>query len=533
MVSPLPTSPANRTYRIGEWTLDVACHRLRRGEQERVLEPKELTVLVLLADAAPALVATEELLAAAWPHSMVVSNAVHQVISRLRSALDDDARAPTYIETLPKCGYRLIARVEPPDGPSARDAALQLEDRARSKAAWRGVALMLAAGVAALVVISSSGWFGSADSTRSPVGPLGSTVVAVPPFSSPDSHERAGTAFRDELLRRLSRIASLTVLPALDPHAEPPPRVLSGSVRPIADDRLQVSVHLAARPGGRLLWFESFDMPAVGSSPEKVEAVERVARATKMFLDPLRHRLFGITRDRDEVAVSAFLLGMLELHQADAESFAAAISHFDQSLRLDPEFAAPWYGKAVAYRNYSNYGKLSRRDAWQQIRILTQRGLAADDTLPLGMALKADLALYDGRFEEAHRLIRRLEAAHPGPLVAFHHAICGRLEKALQVAERAVESDPELTWAAYSRVMVLWLAGRHGEALAAMGRYEEAVRWLQRGYQMDPIEFLWFRQMPLPGLPEMRRHPAFVDLMARTVGSPETCPAADLEGRLD
>jgi hypothetical protein len=101
------------------------------------------------------------------------------------------------------------------------------------------------------------------------------------------------------------------------------------------------------------------------------------------------------------------------------------------------------------------------------------------------------------------------------------------------VAERAVESDPELTWAAYSRVMVLWLAGRHGEALAAMGRYEEAVRWLQRGYQMDPIEFLWFRQMPLPGLPEMRRHPAFVDLMARTVGSPETCPAADLEGRLD
>jgi hypothetical protein len=50
---------------------------------------------------------------------------------------------------------------------------------------------------------------------------------------------------------------------------------------------------------------------------------------------------------------------------------------------------------------------------------------------------------------------------------------------------------------------------------------------LARGYEVDPWEFLWWRQMPHPGMAEVRQHPSFKALMDRTVGFPASCPAAD------
>src|SRR5690606_18642573 len=74
----------------------------------QVLDPKELAVLLLLAERAPGAVSTDELLDHVWPGVVVGDNVVHQVITRLRRALGDDARRPRYIETLRKRGYRLL-----------------------------------------------------------------------------------------------------------------------------------------------------------------------------------------------------------------------------------------------------------------------------------------------------------------------------------------------------------------------------------------------------------------------------------------
>jgi DNA-binding winged helix-turn-helix (wHTH) protein len=44
-----------------------------------------------------------------WQDTIVGENALDQVIARLRRALDCSVREQSCIETLPRCGYRLIA----------------------------------------------------------------------------------------------------------------------------------------------------------------------------------------------------------------------------------------------------------------------------------------------------------------------------------------------------------------------------------------------------------------------------------------
>lgn len=104
------TAPDARVH-IGEWELDLGDQRLHRGSHQRRLNPKELNVLLHLAEAAPSLVTTEALLARSWSNRVVSDGAVYQTICRLRRALGRCSDGTASIETLPKRGYRLTAPV--------------------------------------------------------------------------------------------------------------------------------------------------------------------------------------------------------------------------------------------------------------------------------------------------------------------------------------------------------------------------------------------------------------------------------------
>ena len=96
---------------IGEWRVEARAGRLQRDGSERALEPKVMDLLVLLAVSAGAVVTREEIFATLWPDTVVGEDTLARVVSKLRKALDDDPKAPRYIETISKRGYRLIAQV--------------------------------------------------------------------------------------------------------------------------------------------------------------------------------------------------------------------------------------------------------------------------------------------------------------------------------------------------------------------------------------------------------------------------------------
>lgn len=102
----MPTD--NPIITIGAWEFDPAVGRLRAGDTLVELEPKTAEVLLLLVAHRGQVVSREDILDQVWPDTNVSLGALARCISKLRKALDDDAQAPRYIETLTKRGYRLL-----------------------------------------------------------------------------------------------------------------------------------------------------------------------------------------------------------------------------------------------------------------------------------------------------------------------------------------------------------------------------------------------------------------------------------------
>jgi DNA-binding winged helix-turn-helix (wHTH) protein len=82
------------------------------AEDRRILlTPKAYAVLTYLVDRAGRLVPQDELLEAIWPDTFVQPEVLKYQIADIRGALGDSAKQPSFIETLPRRGYRFIAAV--------------------------------------------------------------------------------------------------------------------------------------------------------------------------------------------------------------------------------------------------------------------------------------------------------------------------------------------------------------------------------------------------------------------------------------
>src|SRR4029453_6749154 len=94
-----------------EFELDPSAGRLIGRSGPVALTPKSLALLQYLAARSGRLITKQELLDAIWPGVYVADGALKVCIREIRRALDDDARAPRFVETAHRRGYRFIAPV--------------------------------------------------------------------------------------------------------------------------------------------------------------------------------------------------------------------------------------------------------------------------------------------------------------------------------------------------------------------------------------------------------------------------------------
>ena len=107
-----PTAAAE--FRLSGWLVQPSLNRLSREAEVVQLEPKLMDVLVFLASNAGQVVSKNEITDAVWPDVFITESVITRSIAGLRRAFGDDVRNPTFIETISKRGYRLIAGVESP-----------------------------------------------------------------------------------------------------------------------------------------------------------------------------------------------------------------------------------------------------------------------------------------------------------------------------------------------------------------------------------------------------------------------------------
>ena len=111
------------TIRFGTYALDTRSGELRRAGLRVRLRPQPCAVLTYLAEHSGTFVSRQELHHHLWREGTFVhfDQGLNSCIKQVRRALGDNRRVPTYIETLPRRGYRFLVpvQIEDADAPSA------------------------------------------------------------------------------------------------------------------------------------------------------------------------------------------------------------------------------------------------------------------------------------------------------------------------------------------------------------------------------------------------------------------------------
>ena len=129
-------------FRFDRFILDPADRQLSRDGAPVELNARYLDALALLVREQGRLVTKDRFLGEVWRGVPVTDEALTQCVKTLRRALGDDAARPTFIETVPKHGYRFIAPVEP----AGEASALAAIGPGPSPERWRRFVLLGGAG---------------------------------------------------------------------------------------------------------------------------------------------------------------------------------------------------------------------------------------------------------------------------------------------------------------------------------------------------------------------------------------------------
>jgi transcriptional activator of cad operon len=297
--------------RIGDWCVNPASGQISRdgGETTRV-EVRTLRLLLCLAEHPGEVVSIDDLLNRVWPGVIVSPDSVYQAVTSLRRLLGDDPKQPTYIATVPRLGYRMVATVSPWVEESNDDSSPGTSDSEQPSPApipgprfsprfWSAAA----GGALCLALVVAFMFRGKADSHSvvavNAAQPQKS--VAVLPFldlTEQMSQEPFADGMTEELIDRLSKIPDLRVPGATSSFyfkgkhltiadiakALGVAYVLDGSVRK-SGVRLRVAARLIRAESGYIVWSETYDRPLDDILMVQDDIAGEVTKALKVSIE--------------------------------------------------------------------------------------------------------------------------------------------------------------------------------------------------------------------------------------------------------
>src|SRR5271170_4393994 len=104
----------NRTIRFGAFEADLPFGEIRKSGSRIKLQDQPFKVLQILLERPGELVTRDELQSRIWPEDSFgdFDHAVNVAVGKLRAALGDSAENPSFIETVPRRGYRFVATLD-------------------------------------------------------------------------------------------------------------------------------------------------------------------------------------------------------------------------------------------------------------------------------------------------------------------------------------------------------------------------------------------------------------------------------------
>lgn len=444
------------------------------------LEPKVMQVLVCLAAHAGEVVAKERLMQAVWPDTFVTDDVLTRSISELRRVFSDDAKEPRVIQTIPKSGYRLIARVSSSDAeldaaaagqaarvvtvPSGNDRFIALpteaiptsaRDRARPRSWKLGV---WAIGFAVVVLAGVLGWSRLGVGTQVP-----QVTIAVLPFEhlgGDPEREYLTDGLTEETSASLGQIdpQHLSVIGRTSTKAYKGTRkslaeigrelgvdyLVEGSVR-AEGRRLRVTSKLIRVRDQVQVWAESYDNEPGSLLELQREMSTAIARQIRQRLAPDRLTALARRHSRNAEAYDLYLRGRHLWNQLTPLTNRRAVEYYLRATELDPEYALAWSGLADAYSASPINSDMSPLEVSRPARNAAARALASGPDLA-----ETQTAVGAVRFW--------LDWDWPAAVTAYR---------------KAISLDPSYSQAHRLLGIVLASEGKHDEARIAMRRARE------------------------------------------------------------
>ncbi|HYC91203.1 MAG TPA: winged helix-turn-helix domain-containing protein [Thermoanaerobaculia bacterium] len=468
--------------RFGTFTLDRKRAELRRDGVLVRLQDQPFRLLVYLLERPGEIVTREELREHLWPAEFVdFDHSLNTAMRKLRTALDDSADQPRYVETLARRGYRFIAPVSWDVGRAS--ARPPVEGRAEARPTFTFGALWAIAVVVAVAVAAFLLW---------PAAPKPIGAIAVLPFTNSDPRsEYVSDGLTELLIDKLSRLPELRVMarstvfdykgkkipPATAGKELDVGAVITGHLRR-ERDQYAIHVEMIDVRDGAQLWGERYT-----ASPGELPLVQsRIADDLSSQLrrdaDTQGRRFAARAYTANAEAYEQYLLGLQLWHSRGREDLPRSVEHFNRAIALDPNFAAAWSGLANAYGVMSGAGMIPPEEGAVKVLSSARKALALDPENAeayTSIATTSFRSLWD--FESAERDYRRSLALNPNYATGHqwysdYLRAMGRTEEARREVDTALRLDPLSPATNSAKCYSLIHDRRYEEALAFAARYE-------------------------------------------------------------
>jgi TolB-like protein len=414
------------SVRFGAFELDLEGRRLLKRGMPVTLREQSFQVLAALMERPGEIVTRDELRRRLWSSDTFVDFevALNSAVSRLRDALGDSANSPSFIETIPKRGYRFVIPI--PRRPS----------------------------------------------------------VAVMPFVNQTGNvkdEYFSDGLTDELIRALSRVQGLRVTAGSVVFRFKGQRrdarqignelgveaVLEGSIWRTGD-RIRIGVNLVGVKDGFNLWAQRFDSNLGDVFAIQDEVCSAVAEAMHIRLAsqcPKAH-------PRNATAYTQYLKGVYLLKRRRPDGIRRAFEYQQEAIRLEPDWAEPYYSAAMSYIVRAIYGEMPPGTALPEAENLVSKGLALDENAAVLHSTLGMLRMFQWRWAESETEHRRAiglepENAFPHQCYPILCSFLGRHDGAVFHAAKSVELDPLDLMTNFRLVQANCYARRYDDAVRA------------------------------------------------------------------
>jgi len=454
-------------YEFGSFLLDEKERLLTRNGIAIPLTPKVFDILLLLVQNSGSLVSKDSLLTRIWPDAFVDEANLNVNIATLRKALGERRTEHHYIETMPKLGYRFVAKVV---------------RRGANRDPRNGIA--------------TGPDFKHAEANPHERDAKTFNSLAVLPFhngSEDPNAEYLSDGLTESIINSLSHLKSLRVIgrntifrykgKEVDPQKVGEElgvgSVLTGRILQLGD-RLIIRAEVMNVQGGWQIWGEQYHRKMSDILAIQEEIAKEISEKLRLKLTVDEKRWLSKRYTDNSEAYHLYLKGRYHWNKYGHEGLGKAIEYFTRAIEEDPIYALAYAGLADSYYRLSNF-YLPTREAMPKAKLAAGKALEIDETLAEAHAALGLICLfYDWDWITAEQELSRAIELNPGYAIAHQRMavyfnLQGRLDEAMHELQLATDLDPLSLQISQSVAFQFFLQADH----------ERAIRLLEKNLEMN------------------------------------------------